>query len=125
MSARVHSLHYPIYIDAGLGRVGVETDHSRYVQSLIVQTLLTGQGERVCREDLGCGLRRMVFAPNSEVSASLTRVSVFQALERWLGSLITTDAVDVRARNEVLEVSIAYTLRATAERRYLNLEVTL
>ena len=125
MSGPIHAIHHPVYVDAGVGRFGVETNHPRHVEQLMMQVLLTGQGERVCRPDFGCGVRRMVFAPNSSLSASLTKVSVFQALERWLGTLISVDDVGVNARNEVLEISIAYTLRATAERRYLNVEVAL
>ena len=67
----------------------------------------------------------MVFAPNSDVTASLTQVMVFQALEKWLGTLIDVTQVEVNAIEEVLEVRIAYLLKARQERRYLNLEVTL
>jgi len=67
----------------------------------------------------------MVFAPNSDITASLVRVSVIQALERWLGDLIRVDDVTAAAVEETLEVRIAYTLKARGERRYLNLEVTL
>jgi phage baseplate assembly protein W len=125
MSGPIHAIHHPVYIDSGVGRFGVETDHPRHVEQLMMQVLLTAQGERISRPEFGCGVRRMVFAPNSVVGASLTKVSVFQALERWLGTLITVDDVGVNARNEVLEISIAYTLRATSERRYLNVEVAL
>lgn len=125
MTRPVHEIHHPLYIDAGLGRTGVETDYARHVDQMIRQVLLTSPGERINRPDFGCGLRRMVFAPNSTVSASLAQVTVFQALDRWLGTRIKVDDVVTAARNETLEVRIAYVLRATQERRYLNLEVTL
>ena len=77
------------------------------------------------RPDFGCGIRRMVFAPNSTVSASLTQVAVFQALTKWLGTLIRVERVDVQARDERLEVGITYVLHSRQERRFLNVEVAL
>jgi phage baseplate assembly protein W len=125
MTVTNRAIHHPVYVDTGVGQIGVEVDHARHVEQLMMQVLLVGPGDRICRPDFGCGMRRMVFAPNSDVSASLTKVSVFQALTRWLGTFISVDDVGVTARNEVLEVAIEYTLRATAERRYLNVEVAL
>jgi phage baseplate assembly protein W len=125
MAQPVTSIRYPIAVDAGLGRLAVESDYAAHVEQLMRQVLFTNPGERVNRPDFGCGLRRMVFAPNSEVTASLLQVTVFQALTRWLGSVIEVDRVETAAREEILEVQIAYVLRARQERRYLNLEVTL
>lgn len=125
MNTPITSIHYPFTIDAGVGRLAEETDYAAHVEQMIKQVLFTNPGERINRPDFGCGLRRMVFAPNSEVTASLTQVMVFQALETWLGNLINVDEVRVKAIEEVLEVGIVYVLKARQERRYLNLEVTL
>ena len=127
MTNREHAdrIRYPFTIDAGAGKLAEEKDYAAYVEELIKQVLLTSPGERVNRPDFGCGLRQMVFAPNSDITASLVRVSVIQALERWLGDLIRVDDVTAAAVEETLEVRIAYTLKARGERRYLNLEVTL
>jgi len=67
----------------------------------------------------------MVFAPNSDESANLSKVIINQALDRWLGNLIEVIDVDALARNETLEIKIVYIIRARQERRYLNLEVTI
>jgi uncharacterized protein len=123
--SRVHQIHHPLYVDSGLGQFGVEIDHARHVEQLMMQILMTSPGERINRPDFGCGIRRMVFAPNSMVSASLTKVAVFQALERWLGTLIKVDNVEVQAQNEKLEVGISYILYATREKKYLNLEIAV
>jgi phage baseplate assembly protein W len=125
MKAPITTIRYPFAIDTGLGRLAEEADYAAHVEQLIMQVLFTNPGERINRPDFGCGLRRMVFAPNSEVTASLTQVIVYQALETWLGSLIEVSEVTVKAIEEVLEVHIAYILKARQERRYLNLEVTL
>lgn len=125
MTTATNSLRYPFGIDLGLGRLAVEDDHAKYVEQLIRQVLFTSPGERINRPDFGCGLRRMIFAPNSEANASLLQVMVFQALENWLSEVIELDEVKVTPNEERLEVHIAYILISRQERRYLNLEVGL
>ena len=95
------------------------------MEQLIKQVLLTGPGERINRPDFGCGLRRMVFAPNADATAQLLQVTVMQSLEKWLASVITVDSVVVRAIDDALELRLVYVLKARGERRYLNLEVAL
>lgn len=119
------SLRHPFGLDPGRMGTATESSHPAYVEQLIRQVIFTGPGERINRPDFGCGIRRMVFAPNSDIAASLAQVTVFQALEDWLGEWIRVDDVKVDAAEEVLEVRIIYMLRALGDRRYLNLEVTL
>ncbi len=94
-----------------------------YVRQMMLQVLMTNPGERVNRPDFGCGLRRMVFAPNSDATASLLQVMVTQSLDKWLGDLINTETVEVTAINERLEVKIIYMLKATQQRQFLNVTV--
>jgi len=125
MSQPFTSIRYPIAIDASLGRLQEETDYAAHVEQLIKQVLFTSPGERINRPDFGCGVKRMVFAPNDEVVASLAQVTILEALKRWLDPVITVNNVTVKAVDEVLQILVAYTLKARQERRYLNLEVTL
>jgi phage baseplate assembly protein W len=125
MTEPIKSIRFPFGIDSGLGRLTVESDYAAHVEQMMRQVLFTNPGERINRPDFGCGLRRMVFAPNSDVSASLTQVTVYQALEKWLSSVIKVSEVRVTAEEEILRVDIAYILKVRQERRYLNLEVTL
>jgi predicted transposase YdaD len=66
-----------------------------------------------------------VFAPNSDVTASLTRVIITQSLEKWIGNLIEVIDVTTLANEEKLEIKIIYLIKARQERRYLNVELTL
>jgi hypothetical protein len=125
MKPAIESVHYPFAIDEAAGRLAQEPQYAAHVEQMIEQVLLTAPGERINRPDFGCGLRRMVFAPSSDATAQLLQVMVLQALDKWLGTVISVDSVKVVARNEVLEVHLAYLLKARGERRYLNLEVTL
>jgi len=123
MAEILHALRYPFAIDAGGGRAAEESDYDTYVRQLIRQVLLTAPGERINRPEFGCGVRRMLFAPNSVVSASLAQVTVHQSLDRWLGSVIKVDDVVVTAVESTLSIRISYLLLARQQRRYLNLEV--
>jgi phage baseplate assembly protein W len=116
----ITSIRHPVAVDAGLGRLRVETDYAAHVEQMMMQVLLTAPGERVNRPEFGCGVRRMVFAPNSVVSASLAQVSVVQALERWLGSVLTVEDVEVVPVEERLDIKIRYRIRALGEQRFLN-----
>ena len=125
MSRPFTSIRYPIAIDAPCGRLQEETDYAAHVEQLIKQVLFTSPGERINRPDFGCGVKRMVFAPNSEVAANLAQVTILEALTRWLDPVIAVNTVTVRAVDEVLQILVAYTLKARREKLYLNLEVTL
>ena len=125
MKSTIESVRYPFAVDGNAGRLAQEPLYAEHVEQMIKQVLLTAPGERINRPDFGCGLRRMVFAPSSDATAQLLQVMVLQSLDRWLGTVISVDSVRVVANNEVLELHIAYLVRARGERRYLNLEVTL
>jgi phage baseplate assembly protein W len=125
MNEAIHSILYPFAIDKGLGKLAEETNYAAHVEQMIKQVLFTNPSERVNRPDFGCGLLRMVFAPNSEATASLTKVLIVQSLDKWLGTLIEVIDVDAQAIEETLEIKIVYLLKARQEQRFLNLEVTI
>src|SRR5512132_1713395 len=100
------NIDFPYHVGSR-GRTA-ETDDADHIRDLIRQVLFTSPGERVNRPDFGCGVKRMVFAPNSEVSASLAQVAIFAALGRWLGSVMTVEKVNAEAINEVLQIQIVY-----------------
>jgi hypothetical protein len=124
MSTPFTSIKHPLAVDLGRGRLAEEDDYAEHIRQMMLQVLFTAPGERINRPDFGCGVKRLVFAPNSEVSASLAQVTIDQALTRWLGTAIEVNDVKALVIEERLEIKIAYTLRTRGERRYLNLEVT-
>jgi len=124
MSMPFTSIKHAFALDLGRGRIAEEENYAEHIEQMMFQVLFTAPGERINRPDFGCGVKRLVFAPNSEISAALAQVSIFQALTRWLGTVITVNDVRALAIEERLEITIAYTLKARGERRYLNLEVT-
>ena len=124
-SSTIHSIRYPFALDRGLGKLQEETDYARHIDQMIRQLLFTTPGERINRPDFGCGIRRMVFAPNSDANAAILNTLVVQSLDRSMGDVITVSDVKVTAIEERLEVAIVYLIKARQEKRYLNLVVTL
>ena len=108
-------LDYPFGFDAtGLTRCAGREDH---VRDLVEQVLFTAPGERVNRPQFGSGLLGLVFEPNGTALAAATRARVDGALQLWLAEVIQVEAVQVRAEDAILEVTVAYVVRATQERR--------
>jgi phage baseplate assembly protein W len=105
---------YPFHLD-GRGR-SATTDVDDHVRDLIRQVLFTNPGgERVNRPDFGCGLKRLVFMPNSDALAAATQVTVQSALQRWLERVIQVQSVDVRADDAQLVVTVEYRRLDTGE----------
>ncbi|HHM05333.1 MAG TPA: hypothetical protein ENJ19_06270 [Gammaproteobacteria bacterium] len=105
---------YPFHLD-GRGR-SATTGVDDHVRDLIRQVLFTNPGERVNRPDFGCGLKRLVFMPNSDALAAATQVTVQSALQRWLERVIQVEKVEVRASDARLEVLVVYRRLDTGER---------
>lgn len=107
------NLDFPFHSDVR-GRTA-ETDDSDHVRDLIEQVLFTAPGERVNRPDFGCGLQRLVFAPNSNELAAATQFLVQGSLQQWLGDLIEVNEVLVESDDAKLLVNIQYTERRTQQ----------
>ena len=125
MATPFSGFRFPVEIDGALGALRRELDYPAYVQQLMKQVLLTAPGERIDRPDFGAGLRRQLFSPASEASATLLQTVVFQSLDRWLGDLIRIDGVTASFEDGRLDVQVVYTLKATAGREVLDLEVKI
>lgn len=105
---------FPMHID-GRGRTAV-TGVDDHVRDLIHQVLFTAPGERVNRPDFGCGLKQLVFLPNSDALAASTQQLVQGSLLRWLEDVIVVEAVTVVTNDSSLEVTVIYTRRDTGTR---------
>jgi phage baseplate assembly protein W len=116
-------LDFPLQLD-GRGRTAGagEDDH---VRDLVEQVLFTSPGERVNRPDFGTGLLQLVFAGASEELASATQFLVQGGLQQWLGERIHVDSVSARSDEGLLEVTVAYVVRRTGERRTTTLSRAL
>lgn len=112
-----HDYKYPFRIDPVSGQ-GMQTPYEAHVEQMIRQVLLTDPGERICLPEFGCGLRRLVFAPNSDALAATTQMMVQGALKKWLGQHIEVKNVTVTPASQSddpakLAIRIDYVLLET------------
>jgi|ERR1019366_1870735 phage baseplate assembly protein W len=85
---------YPFRIDASSGQ-GAQSPYATHVDEMIRQVLLTAPGERADLPEFGCGLRQLLFAPNSNALLATTQLMVQRSLNQWLGDQINLQQVSV------------------------------
>jgi len=76
---------------------------------------LTEPGERLLREEFGCGLRQFLFEPNTVTTRALIRDRITQAVGRW-EPRVALEAVEVEAdanNPRLVAVTILFRLVAT------------
>ena len=108
-------IDYPYRFSANGHTATTGTDD--HIRDLIEQVLFTAPGERVNRPDFGCGVSQLVFAPNSDELAAAVQFLIQGSLQKWLGELITVEAVNVTADDSTLRIMLQYMVRRTQERR--------
>lgn len=111
-----------------------QSPYAAHVGQMVRQVLLTSPGERVDLPEFGCGLRRLLFAPNvtgAPVPKSLSGVAagdamnasaqilVQQSLDRWLAGQIQVKQVIVAAGDSApageIDIEVRYVLLETQD----------
>lgn len=107
---------YPFVIDPVSGQAG-QALYAAHVDQMIRQILLTTPGERADLPEFGCGLRQLLFAPNSDALQATTQLIIQRSLALWLSDQIQVQTVTVGQgpSNDYSQivVQIAYTLLET------------
>lgn len=100
-----------------------------HVRDEIIQLLLTNQGERPLLVDFGGGVRRLVFEAADDVTAAMAKATITQAMTRWLGHRVVLEQVEVKTRDNDIEVpparidvTIRYRLAGTQDSRVLRFQ---
>ena len=88
---------FPFRIDAASGQAA-QSAYAAHVDEMIRQVLLTTPGERADLPSFGCGLRQLLFAPNSTALQATTQILVQESLAKWLGNQIQVQNVSVSSR---------------------------
>jgi uncharacterized protein len=104
------NVSFPFQFD---GRGRTSDPDSAYVRQLVEQVLFTSPGERVNLPDFGSGLLQLPFAPNSLEMAAATQFTAQGALQKWLSNYIKVESVVATVEEEVLTVTVAYSLLNT------------
>jgi phage baseplate assembly protein W len=118
---------FPFRIDPASGQAA-QSLYAAHVNQMIRQILLTSPGERVNLPEFGCGIRQLLFAPNSEALQASTRLLVQQSLTQWLGNQIQVVEVNVGAGpggdESQIVVQIQYTLLETQSTQLTEIVVS-
>jgi phage baseplate assembly protein W len=104
---------FPPRVDAD-GRLAWSTGEANIRESIHL-ILLTEPGERLMREEFGCGLRRYLFEPNTVTTRALIRESIARAIARWEPRVIVDDVVVAADETDprLIAVTILFRLIAT------------
>jgi hypothetical protein len=118
---------YPFRIDPVSGQAA-QSPYGTHVNEMIRQVLLTNPGERVDLPEFGCGLRQLLFAPNSDALQATTRLIVQQSLNRWLAGQIQVTDVSVTSGpggdDSQIIVQVEYVLVETQSRQQTEVQVS-
>jgi hypothetical protein len=89
--------------------------------------LLTEPGERLMREEYGCGLRRFLFQPNTPATRQLISERITQAVNRWEPRVVL-DSVEVDPDPDderVVQVNVTFRLIANQSVERLGMSLQL
>ena len=119
---------FPFRIDLPSRQALQARSYEAHVEQMIRQVLLTSPGERVDLPDFGCGVRQLLFAPNSDPLAATAQLLIQQALTRWLADHIDVQRVvvispDTTPDESQLLIRIEYVLRETQSTQGLEILV--
>jgi phage baseplate assembly protein W len=106
---------FPFRIDGVSSQGALAPTYADHVEEMILQVLLTSPGERADMPSFGCGVRRLLFAPNSESLAATAQIIVIQSLNRWLAGVIDVSRVQVLTPEDVgdgsqIVIQVSYTV---------------
>jgi phage baseplate assembly protein W len=118
---------FPFRIAAASGQAA-QSGYAAHVDEMIRQVLLTTPGERADLPSFGCGLRQLLFAPNSTALQAATQLLVQQSLDTWLGNQIQVQKVSVASGDggddSTLLVEIDYLLIETQSLQTTQVQVS-
>ena len=116
---------FPLRVEAD-GRLAWSVGEDNVRQSIRI-LLLTEPGERLMREEFGCGLRRFLFEPNTPATRQLIQDRITRAIGRWEPRVaLNTVQVDPDPDDSrTVRITITFRLVATQALQSLNLSLQL
>jgi phage baseplate assembly protein W len=121
---------FPFWVDPASQQTA-QASYPAHVDQMVRQLLLTTPGERVNLPQFGCGLRSLVFAPNTDALAATVKLRVIQGLTQWLAGVVNVVDVGVSdstsgavLESGTLQVTVTYTLVETQTNQTVTVAVT-
>lgn len=102
------NVHFPYAYDSK--GCTASSDFESHIEEMIEQILFTSPGERVNRPTFGCGLKQLLFQPNSDELATTTQFLIQGALQQWMGDLIEVQEISVDNQESLLQITVRYTI---------------
>jgi phage baseplate assembly protein W len=122
-----HDYAYPFRIDPVSGQAQ-QTSYAAHVDQMIRQVLLTAPGERADLPQFGCGIRQLLFEPNSDALEATAQLTVQRALNQWLSKEIQVLKVAVSPGPgddfSQIVIRIEYLLVETQSKQLTIIQVT-
>jgi phage baseplate assembly protein W len=129
MTIARQDLAFPFRIDPRSQQTA-QASYPTHVDQMVRQLLLTTPGERVDLPQFGCGLRSLVFAPDTDALVATVKLRVMQGLSQWLAGVVNVLAVDVAGGTSqpvtpgALQVTVTYTLVETQTSQAVTVAIT-
>jgi phage baseplate assembly protein W len=117
---------HPFRLDPASGQAR-QVSYGNHVEQMIRQVLLTAPGERVDLPEFGCGIRQLLFAPNSDALQASARLIVQSALTEWLAShvqLVNVSVSDGAGDGSQIDIQIEYLLIETQSKRTTTISLS-
>lgn len=118
---------FPFRIDPTSGQAA-QSPYPQHVDEMIRQVLLTTPGERANLPSFGCGLRQLLFAPNSTALEASAQILVQASLTKWLGNQIQVQKVTVNngvgGDDAQLLVQVQYVLIETQSLQTTQIQIS-
>lgn len=118
---------FPFQIDSASQQTA-QAGYAAHVDQMIRQLLLTDPGERVDLPQFGCGLRQLLFAPDSDALQATAQLTVQRALNQWLADQIQVINVAVSPGPgddySQIVVQVEYLLIETQTKRLTMIQVS-
>jgi uncharacterized protein len=120
---------FPLRIDP-VSQQTAQSAYPAHVDQMVRQLLLTSPGERVNLPQFGCGLRSLLFSPNTDALVATVKLRVIQGMSQWLAGIVSVVDVVVAGGTEsaapdpgTLVVTVSYTLVETQTNQSVTVTV--
>lgn len=104
------------------GRPVCAATKEEHVRDELLQLILTSAGERAFVPEFGTNVRRLTFENLDQATQSLTKATIMQALQRWLGERVEVEDLQVAIAESTLSVELRYRVVGAEDPRTLRFQ---
>lgn len=104
-----------VSFDFGFNQYGElkKSSNEDSIEESIIIILSTKIGERMMREDFGCRIHELLFAPNTITTHNLMIYYITEALKKWENRILLKNVSVVESGESSVDIDIEYQVRDT------------